>query len=421
MKKIWFMLLLLCTAGAFTACSDDDEAPAPTNPIKNCSVPTTAAIGSEVIVSGEGFKAAIAQLSLKDEEGTETGVQNPTFTASGAVFTVPMSLTAGDYTLVLKQNGTWNLGTIALTPAPLPIQGLGMPTSVTTQEALTIQGTGFDATSRIFLETSEGVRTELTVTDRSNGLVCALPADVAEGSYTVVLSQNGGEWPLGEVSIEVPMTLKAISYVMVFPEEYGGEMEMPWFLTYNDQKQITAISYDEEGEMPIWMFEYNDNVISATGEEYNFKLTVEDGKVVKSVQTGENSSGEYELAYDWTYTDGYLTKWNRRDVIEWNGNNATRLGYYIVEYGDNTKMTKGVDVLLCISSLMGWTADMEAGFAAMMGIAGKTSTNLPTCVMDMDDDTLVNPLDYTFNEKGYVSSITTEAEGFPVRIDFTWE
>lgn len=425
MKKIWFMMLMLCTACAFTACSEDDDAPVPTNPISNCIVPETAAIGSEVIVSGTGFKAATAQLSLKNEEGIETNVQNPTFTTAGATFTVPMSMTTGEYTLVLKQNGTWTLGIITLTPAPLPVQGLSVPsTLLTTSNAFVISGTGFNATSEIYLKNAEGNRIQLEIGDRSNGLSCTLPASIEEGMYTVILTQDGGEWILSEISIEVAMRLKNMTSIVDYSAFGMSTDETPWFLTYDEEGKLLMISYDEEGTMPLWTISHDGNQIKAIGNEdllsdpYDFTFTVENGKVSHNQMI---ISPTRIREYDWTYNGNVLTKWNTED-LQWNeDNNLVKLGkYWDVKYLDPELKSKGIDMTQALSVLLGIENDYELACAAIMNLCGDISTNLPTEIIQEDEDDLV--LEYEFNEKGYVTSVSTTIMGmFPIVINFTWE
>ena len=68
------MLLIGCTAGAFTACSDGDDDQKPSCPITEYTVPSTAEIGGFYTVTGKGFEAS-AQLFLRNEgfrkEGTD--------------------------------------------------------------------------------------------------------------------------------------------------------------------------------------------------------------------------------------------------------------------------------------------------------------------------------------------------------------
>lgn len=102
------MLLIGCTAGAFTACSDGDDDQKPSCPITEYTVPSTAEIGGFYTVTGKGFEAS-AQLFLRNASGTEIAAADQTVTAAGIECTVPSTLTAGVYTVVVKQNGagTW--------------------------------------------------------------------------------------------------------------------------------------------------------------------------------------------------------------------------------------------------------------------------------------------------------------------------
>ena len=105
------MLLIGCTAGAFTACSDGDDDQKPSCPITEYTVPSTAEIGGFYTVTGKGFEAS-AQLFLRNASGTETAAADQTVTAAGIECTVPSTLTAGVYTVVVKQNGSWDLGPV---------------------------------------------------------------------------------------------------------------------------------------------------------------------------------------------------------------------------------------------------------------------------------------------------------------------
>ena len=107
MKKIRIMMLMICSICAFTACSDDDD-PTPQNPVSNVRIPATAEIGTEIIVSGTGF-ASTAQFTFKGT-ASSADVSQLTIVSTGVTMTVPMSLTPGQYTLVLKQDGEWELG-----------------------------------------------------------------------------------------------------------------------------------------------------------------------------------------------------------------------------------------------------------------------------------------------------------------------
>ena len=77
------MLLIGCTAGAFTACSDGDDDQKPSCPITEYTVPSTAEIGGFYTVTGKGFEAS-AQLFLRNASGTETAAADQTVTAVGS-------------------------------------------------------------------------------------------------------------------------------------------------------------------------------------------------------------------------------------------------------------------------------------------------------------------------------------------------
>ena len=195
MKKIRIMMLMICSICAFTACSDDDD-PTPQNPVSNVRIPATAEIGTEIIVSGTGF-ASTAQFTFKGT-ASSADVSQLTIVSTGVTMTVPMSLTPGQYTLVLKQDGEWELGSIELTAASLPIIGLEIPEAGFTGQIINIGGNGYNETSKVYAETGNGTRTELTVTDYQSGLICTLPTDLSAGTYRLILAQDGGEWTLTE-------------------------------------------------------------------------------------------------------------------------------------------------------------------------------------------------------------------------------
>lgn len=110
MKKILFMLVLLCGVVAFTACSDNDneEDPTPICPVTNVKADkTTAKVGDQVTLTGKGF-ATDAKLYLKNT--TETEIPGVSITSDGTsvTFIVP-EVEEGSYQFILVQNGKWTL------------------------------------------------------------------------------------------------------------------------------------------------------------------------------------------------------------------------------------------------------------------------------------------------------------------------
>ena len=91
MKNIWIMLLMVCSACAFTACSDNDDEPTP--PVApTATLPETFTAGEEVTVNGKDFVTA-AKLILKN---SADAIEGAAFTATSVTFTVPADAEAGN-------------------------------------------------------------------------------------------------------------------------------------------------------------------------------------------------------------------------------------------------------------------------------------------------------------------------------------
>lgn len=430
MKKIWFMMLMICAVGVFMACSNDDDENPQSNPITNCSVPAEAEIGTEVLVRGTGFDASLAKLSLKGADNVEIAIANPTFSASGVSFTIPMSVQAGDYTLVLSQNGVWELGKIKLTPAALPIIGLTVPEEAYVGKALSIGGNNFDVACKIYLVKVDDttVKTELTITDRNNGLVCDVPSTVAEGAYSLVLAQNGGEWILGEIGLVKERRLKSMEIVVDYSAVDMGTTEIPYYLKYNAQGQVEKISKDEAGNDVWYNFTYsNGEILAVTGQDdekyYPFNLYVEGNCVIKHKDV-ELDNREYA----WNYTDNKLAEIKRVSnsrvtlALEWQKDNAVKVGDDSFTYDENQKV-KGVDIAKCFSYILTNDINREIFYAELLGLSGAKSMNLLKSFTDSSE--MEHILKCKLDENSYLTSVSMEgvpeAYIFPTTITLTYE
>lgn len=126
------------------ACTNEDDDKGPAAPVE-CSVPATAEIDGTMTISGQGF-AATAEVALRDAAGVETPLEDPEITASGFTGTVPATLKEGSYTVVLHQDGTWEIGQVTLTVAPVkenPVLNVVVPSAIRLNETLEIAGLGF--------------------------------------------------------------------------------------------------------------------------------------------------------------------------------------------------------------------------------------------------------------------------------------
>lgn len=109
MKKIWFILFIICTV-CVTACSDDDNnIDSSDGPVKGYVLPPFVRLGTEMVIPGNGFSSD-AQLYVKNEAGDLIQIPTKKITSSGILFTVPTTLERGMYNVILKQNGDWVLG-----------------------------------------------------------------------------------------------------------------------------------------------------------------------------------------------------------------------------------------------------------------------------------------------------------------------
>lgn len=124
MKKMISMMLMLCAIFTFSACSSDDDDPV--NPLTGVVIPQSAQIGSVMTIQGTGFAAGqVIQLTLADAEPVEVEAK---YSANGATFTVPYTLSTGTASVVLKVgNNNWPLGSVMLTAPANPISAFSLP------------------------------------------------------------------------------------------------------------------------------------------------------------------------------------------------------------------------------------------------------------------------------------------------------
>ena len=116
MKKIWLMLLMICSVCAFSACSNDDDEKKDDEekvcPVTNIVMSKTAEVGETIKITGEGF-ATTAKLTLQNEAGDNVDME-ATINSDKEVTCIIPTIEAGKYKVILTQNGTWEIGTIEI-------------------------------------------------------------------------------------------------------------------------------------------------------------------------------------------------------------------------------------------------------------------------------------------------------------------
>ena len=302
MKKLISMMLMLCAIITFSACSSDDDGPS--NPVSNQVVPSSAKIGSEVTVQGNGF-ASGRTIYLQPEQGAEVNA-NAKMTSNGATFTIPYTMTPGKVNVVLKvANDSFTLGSMNLLAADNPISTLSLPADMAIGQEVTIAGIGFAQGDKIVV----GDKTiDATVT--TDGVKFSVPADLADGEYAVSLVRGNSTWELGKVYAYQQRQVESITIT----DNAMLNMYAP-MLGLEEGKLVVNFAYNEDGSLKgissnggvEWAFEYSGKTITTMSlfSGVPFTYTIDDqGRIIGS--TGYDMYGD-EVAYTWNYdANGYL-------------------------------------------------------------------------------------------------------------------
>lgn len=302
MKKLISMMLMLCAIITFSACSSDDDGPS--NPVSNQVVPSSAKIGSEVTVQGNGF-ASGQTIYLQPEQGAEVNA-NAKMTSNGATFTIPYTMTPGKVNVVLKvANDSFTLGSMNLLAADNPISTLSLPAEMGLGQEVTIAGIGFAQGDKIVV----GDKTiDATVT--TDGVKFTVPADLAEGEYAVSLVRGNSTWELGKGYAFQQRQVESITIT----DNAMLDLYAP-MLGLEEGKLVVNFAYNEDGSLKgissnggvEWAFEYSGKTITTMSlfSGAPFTYTIDDqGRIIGS--TSYDRYGD-EVAYIWNYdANGYL-------------------------------------------------------------------------------------------------------------------
>lgn len=305
MKKMISMMLMLCAIFTFSACSSDDDDPV--NPLTGVVIPQSAQIGSVMTIQGTGFAAGqVIQLTLADAEPVEVEAK---YSANGATFTVPYTLSTGTASVVLKVgNNNWPLGSVRLTAPANPISAFSLPSELALNSNMDLNGIGFQKGDllkfdRIDIDlASQKMRSVelasnvamITSTDSTTLSVTIPPLE--DGNYDVSLIRGKNKWSLGISYIYQPKRIKSIYY------ENSSMGSFTMNFSYNENGTLAAIESPDELS---YQFEYDDSLIITTSvmNKKPLKFTVKDGKIVKS--TAGRAEEEYpSTMYNyWSYND----------------------------------------------------------------------------------------------------------------------
>ena len=297
------MMLMLCAIFTFSACSSDDDDPV--NPLTGVVIPQSAQIGSVMTIQGSGFAAGqVIQLTLADAEPVEVEAK---YSANGATFTVPYTLSTGTASVVLKVgNNNWPLGSVRLTAPANPISAFSLPSELALNSNMDLNGIGFQngdllRFDRIDLDqkmrnVAHASNVAMVTSTDSTTLSVTIPT-LEDGDYDVSLIRGKNTWSLGTSYVYQPKRIKSIYY-----ENPSMNVSFTMNFSYNENGTLAAIESPEELS---YQFEYDDSLIITTSamNMKPLKFTVKDGKIVKS--TAGRAQEEYpSTMYNyWSYND----------------------------------------------------------------------------------------------------------------------
>ena len=394
MKKLISMMLMLCAIITFSACSSDDDGPS--NPVSNQVVPSSAKIGSEVTVQGNGF-ASGQTIYLQPEQGAEVNA-NAKMTSNGATFTIPYTMTPGKVNVVLKvANDSFTLGSMNLLAADNPISTLSLPAEMGLGQEVTLAGIGFAQGDKIVV----GDKTiDATVT--TDGVKFTVPADLAEGEYAVSLVRGNSTWELGKVYAFQQRQVESITVTdNAFLNMFGS------MLGLTDGKLILNFAYNEDGSLKAissngaveWAFEYSGKTITTKNlYDQPIAYTIDDqGRIISS--TGYDMYGD-DVAYTWNYdANGYLVSVKKNGAADNDDANLLNtytdgnLSAYTLSFAN--ELSTGKNIRTCPNTIeplyllnaVGWMQtreDLFLGFLLNRNV--KVSTYVPSQLIAAEQD-----------------------------------
>lgn len=402
MKKLISMMLMLCAIVTFSACSSDDDGP--TNPVTNPVVPVSAKIGAEVTVQGSGF-AAGQTLLLQPAEGEAVNV-NAKMSTNGATFTVPYTMTVGKVSVVLKNgNDSWTLGSINLLAADNPISTMTLPEEMAIGKEATIAGLGFADGDKIVL--GDAADKAIAGTATADGLKFTVPADQAEGEYTVSLVRGASSWQLAQTYVYQPRQIESITIsehpmLGAYASMLGLEGSVLTLnLAYNNDGSLSGVTSNSNlnwevayegktvtvtGSMSaplVYTLDDQNRVVACTAQGVEYVWSYDANGYLVSVKP-EGAADDSELAFGFTYTEGNMSAYNMGEFTNsFSTDKAVRVCPNTVE-----------PIILhnCFGYLFGRD---DLFFGALLSRNVKISAYVPSqfgaADMDMDGSLVTNP------------------------------
>lgn len=420
---------MACSVYALTACSEKEDGPKDLNPVTVTEMAKMAYRGEDFVIKGTGFDPS-AKFALKDEAGKETPLEIVgEITATEVKLVIPADLKAGKYTIILTQNGEWELAEVTVAG----ILNIVYPMELYIGEKIVIEGQGFDETVKVCLETEDGERAEAQgVKVIENGIECQVP-DVPKNIYTIICIQDEKEYKSDKVVLGVYKKLKSIGELIAGYWEHtawdeNGPIDSIW---YEPSTNFTKFTYNEglldQVETPdgdVVKITYPDkNTIEAESEIIESKFVV-NGKIVQTCDMYDY--GYYDTySYTWSYVDGYLekitsTSADAPSVCEFSFVDGDLKDFILKDkthsFAYGSQLAYGLDIAVWITT----QNDYSLPYAVYLDLFGKKSLHLPTKYYGGDGV----DLQYEFDDDGFVIKLTIPAldENSDAKVyEFVWE
>ena len=397
----------------------------PQDLLENCVLPETVKAGGEALVQWDGFKEN-AKIVLVDADSKDHPMQVKVVTAYGLTFKVPAKTPAGLYQVVLVQESRITLGKITVTAADMPVTGLKVPEGAQQGETVLIEGIGFEEGCSVIAVDQNGAETVLDSEVSYQGLSVVIPADFAEGTYSLYLLQDEMRWLLAQsFSVYKELVIKQLSRIDYYTE-YSGEamLRMTWEISRETPVTLTVSesvvegdvvelnAYDQyvQGEDGFFTlvndgFDASNNMKMSYTRDFEGKVTVAD-----VLRYGKKDTTPFTWTYD---QNGFLTDISSSKSLcsfEYADGNMIAFGGRGFEFADPSLVNNPAapDVIWGYMSLM----DITEPFMYVpyfLGWYSKASAQLPTAMIvpsPTGTGTDTYPLSYEFDEDGYVINMS---------------
>lgn len=330
---------------------------------------------------------------------------------------------------------------------PCPVSDATLPTSsaenpIPAGSAVTIQGSGFTAGSEIWLRalTKATDDVQATVTGHTSTSITFTAPTTVSGEQSIILKQDGGEWPLGKMYFaETSEILPKKIVKSILNEEVDGKNETHTALyTYNETGRLTRIKTSSTGDSFYEgsKIEYLQDKIKISYDDGNDEYSqaefrVENGRAINCTVEEEGSKWETK---EYTYSDnGYLTGFvfslteegitdtytgeltigkdgclEKYSIVEKEIEDGGYFGTYTVDLTPNTSVPNNLNLDLIGSNyLFGDIIDDHAILDAyLLGIGGTRSKYLPKQLTLTDADGESFTVKYEYESAGeYISKI----------------